>query len=281
MTCNHYEKQYSDYLDGLLDQESGDEIRFHLNGCARCQTKVGDMERSISALRGLPTVATRPEFDQVLKSRLHTARTQALYAVPFWVSIKEFLSEVALFTRHRTVQMVFTTSLLLTIFVISGLSSYREEPRSANLAIPAFIDQELAAWDIISPIPYESELAPEMAISLVSHIVPQNTPVAILDNVIVKYPRPLNNNAVLTITTMDAVAPDAQTSLESPLASTTPQQRLEAGTSANQHFNLNMSPLPVVNGYLPGGMPLNSSRIQVMKRLTRPASQIKRIRISF
>ena len=280
MNCNDYEKQFSEYLDGLLDQECGDELRFHLTGCPRCQTKIGDMERSILAIRGLPSLPPRPDFEQVLRSRLHAARTRELYAVPFWASIKGSLDELTQYSRQRTVQLVFATSILVTIAVIIGLSSFPSGSTLAILTIPTPVEHDLASWDIISPIPFESELAPAMAISMASHMAPPeiipNSPVVILTNSVTKAPHTLTSNAFMTIPTMDS-----QPSPEFQTVSTIPQKMMEPGSLTNQTINLNVSRQRDMNAFMIGRMPLNMNRLQAMKRLVRPASQIKRIRISF
>jgi hypothetical protein len=119
-----------------------------------------------------------------------------------------------------------------------------------------------------------------MAISMVSHMAPPeiipNSPVVILTNSVAKAPHTLTSNAIMTIPTMDS-----QPSPEFQTVSTIPQKRMGPGSLTNQTINLNVSRQRDMNAFMIGRMSLNRNRLQAMKRLIRPASQIKRIRISF
>jgi hypothetical protein len=106
-------------------------------------------------------------------------------------------------------------------------------------------------------------------------IIP-NSPVVILTNSVTKAPHTLTSNAFMTIPTMDS-----QPSPEFQTVSTIPQKMMEPGSLTNQTINLNVSRQRDMNAFMIGRMPLNMNRLQAMKRLVRPASQIKRIRISF
>lgn len=173
MNCSGYEQQMSDYLDGQLSKATEDELRFHLKGCPRCRLRIQDMESAIRAVKSLHAVSPRPMFDQQLGNRLTGEVARELYASSWRRRVSAAFSELGELSRQRPVQLVFTTSLILTIAVIGGFaemagpaerSGSSEDPATA-FALPAPFEPELAPPDPISPFLLERELAPHMATS--------------------------------------------------------------------------------------------------------------------
>ena len=172
MNCSGYERQMSDYLDGQLSKATEDELRFHLNGCPRCRLKIDDMESSIRAVKGLPAVSPQPGFDHRLGNLLNREIARELYAASWWRRVSGAFAELGEHSRQRPVQLVFATSLILTITVIGGFgelftpterSDTSPSPPTA-FSLPTPVEPELAPPDPISPFPLERELAPHMAV---------------------------------------------------------------------------------------------------------------------
>ncbi len=174
MNCSGYEQQMSEYLDGLLSKANEDAIRFHLNGCPRCRLKIEDMESSIRAVKSLPSVSPQPGFAFQLSSQLTNEMTRDMYAASWWRRVSEAYAELGELSRQRPVQLVFATSLILTITVIGGFAGLVAPPERSEsvpvpgltVALPTPFEPELAPLDRISPFPLERELVPHMAIKL-------------------------------------------------------------------------------------------------------------------
>jgi hypothetical protein len=170
VNCNNYESFFSSYLDGELDQEARDALRFHLNGCFRCRTKLNDMERTVSVMHGLASARPGPHFDQVLRSRLHEERTREVYTRPFWARVNDAAAEMRDFSRNRSVQFVFAASLLLTVGVLGTLSWKQPSLASRSMATavlfaPTPVEPAPASWHLIAPLPVDPQPAPPMAIA--------------------------------------------------------------------------------------------------------------------
>lgn len=171
MNCSGYEKQMSDYLDGRLSTANEDALRFHMNGCPRCRLKIKDMESAIRAVKSLPPATPQPEFEYQLSSVLTKEIARELYAVSWWRRVTETFSELGELSRQRPVQMVFATSLILTVTVIggfAGLVAPQDRPDSSSdasmaVSLPTPFEPELAPPDPISPFPLERASAPPLA----------------------------------------------------------------------------------------------------------------------
>ena len=122
MNCSGYERQMSDYLDGQLSKATEDELRFHLNGCPRCRLRIQDMESAMRAVKSLPAVSPRPMFEQQLGNLLNREVARELYASSWLRRVSAAFSELGELSRQRPVQLVFATSLILTITVIGGFA---------------------------------------------------------------------------------------------------------------------------------------------------------------
>ncbi|MXZ76372.1 MAG: hypothetical protein F4207_08785 [Gemmatimonadetes bacterium] len=172
MNCSGYERQMSDYLDGQLSKATEDELRFHLNGCPRCRLRIQEMESAMRAVKSLPAVSPRPMFEQQLGNLLSREVARELYASSWLRRVSAAVSELGELSRQRPVQLVFATSLILTITVIGGFAEVtgptERSDSSAGTAmafsLPTPIEPELAPPDPISPFPLDRELAPHMAI---------------------------------------------------------------------------------------------------------------------
>jgi len=174
LNCSGYESQMSDYVDGLLSRAKEDALRFHMNGCPRCRLKIKDMESSIRAVKSLPSVSPQPEFDHQFSSLLTKEIARELYATSWWRRVTASLAELGELSRQRPVQLVFATSLILTVTVIggAGLVSPPERPGAspdASLAasLPTPFEPELAPPAPITPFPREREFAPHLAMDSV------------------------------------------------------------------------------------------------------------------
>lgn len=173
MDCSGYERQMSDYLDGELSKATEDELRFHLNGCPRCRLRIKDMESAVRAVKSLPAVSPRPMFEQQLGNLLNREVARELYASSWLKRVSAAFSELGELSRQRPVQLVFATSLILTITVIGGFtfvagpteSSDSSAGPSMAFSLPTPIEPELAPPDPVSPYPLERELAPHMAVN--------------------------------------------------------------------------------------------------------------------
>lgn len=172
MNCSGYVRQMSDYLDGQLSKATEDELRFHLNGCPRCRLRIQEMESAMRAVKSLPAVSPRPMFEQQLGNLLSREVARELYASSWLRRVSAAVSELGELSRQRPVQLVFATSLILTITVIGGFAEVtgptERSGSSAGTAmafsLPTPIEPELAPPDPVSPFPLDRELAPHLAI---------------------------------------------------------------------------------------------------------------------
>ena len=168
MRCQNYESLFSQYIDCELPLEERDALRFHINGCPRCQQKLEDMQNAVFAMHKLNSLTPRPEFDATLKSNLKSEVTNELYGKSIWPRWVEAFEDLYRFGRQRTVQAVFTVSLLLTVAV--GLSFSLNQGstalvETARLSLPELIEPELAAMQLTMPVPLENaKLAPVMTL---------------------------------------------------------------------------------------------------------------------
>ncbi len=172
MNCSRYQKQMSDFLDGLLSTAHEDTLRFHMSGCSRCRLKLNDMENSIRAIKSLPEVTPQPAFDYRLSSLLTREVTRELYAASWWRSVSGAFSELGELSRQRSVQAVFAVSLLLTVTMIGGFAGMFAPPNQADGSTDA-------SMALAQPTPFEPELAPPHPISPFSLQTDYATPLAI------------------------------------------------------------------------------------------------------
>lgn len=171
MNCSGYERQMSDYLDGRLSKAGEDELRFHLNGCARCRLKIEDMESSIRAVKSLPSVSPRLKFDHQLSSLLNREIAREMYAASWWARVSAAFADLGELSRQRPVQLVFATSLILTIAGIGGFAELAAPPERTGssqappvtFALPEPFEPELAPPDPVTPVPLERTPGPHMA----------------------------------------------------------------------------------------------------------------------
>lgn len=162
----------SDYLDGRLAKSNEDALRFHMNGCSRCRLKIKDMESAIRAVKSLPPASPQPEFDYQLSNLLKKEIARELYATSWWRRVSEAFTELGELSRQRPVQLVFATSLVLTVTVIGGFAGIfvppdrTDSPPNASMAVslPTPFEPELAPPDPISPFPLERGLASHLAV---------------------------------------------------------------------------------------------------------------------
>jgi len=214
VNCTYFEKLFSGYIDGDLEQEARDALRFHLHGCTRCSTRVSDMERTVRALKGLPVAGLSSQFDQVLRSSLQEERTREIYRKPFWPELMENAVEWLGFARRRSVQYAFAAGFVLVVGLLGGISSYKSPVETVRvvetgLYVPAFVEPSPAMWGLAVPISVPLRPAPVMKVSPVLHTQPQtavspsSSPV-MLTMVSVSSPQPMpRSRGILTIQTLE------------------------------------------------------------------------------
>lgn len=162
----------SDYLDGQLSKAAEDKLRFHLNGCPRCRLKIEDMESSIRAVKSLASVSPRPKFDHQLGNLLNREIAREMYSASWWRRVSAAFADLGELSRQRPVQLVFATSLILTITGIGGFVELAAPPERTGsspappmtFALPAPFEPELAPPDPVSPFPLERVPGPHMAV---------------------------------------------------------------------------------------------------------------------
>lgn len=164
MKCAYFENRFSDYIDGELDHEERDALRFHLSGCEHCRIKIEDMERTVQAVRGLASVHPGPQFDQVLRNLLEQERVREVYRQPVWTRLHGAMGGVMLFTRSRSVALAIAASLIVTIGLANALFVNRNTPALSvamlDYFVPSPVEPTPAPWGIITPKSIEPELAP-------------------------------------------------------------------------------------------------------------------------
>lgn len=129
------------------------------------------MESAMRAVKSLRAVSPRPMFEQQLGNLLAREVARELYASSWWRRVSAAFSELGGLSRQRPVQLVFATSLILTITVVGGFSETAGPPDRSDstagpataFALPAPIEPELAPPYPISPFPPDRELTPHMA----------------------------------------------------------------------------------------------------------------------
>ena len=83
MDCCEFREKYSDFADGLLDDEAELRARRHLSLCAPCRRFDAAFRTGVSALRNLPSVQLSGSFGDRLRDRLgHELVVRALAVDP-------------------------------------------------------------------------------------------------------------------------------------------------------------------------------------------------------
>lgn len=83
MDCCEFREKYSDFADGLLDDEAELRARRHLSRCAPCRRFDAAFRTGVSALRDLPSVQPSGSFGDRLRGRLgHELVVRALAVDP-------------------------------------------------------------------------------------------------------------------------------------------------------------------------------------------------------
>ncbi len=70
MDCCEFREKYSDFADGLLDDEAAFRARRHLSVCAACRRFDAAFRTGVSALRELPSVELSRSFGERLRQQL-------------------------------------------------------------------------------------------------------------------------------------------------------------------------------------------------------------------
>jgi len=83
MDCCEFREKYSDFADGLLDDEAELRARRHLSLCPPCRRFDAAFRTGVSALRNLPSVQPSRKFGNQLRGRLgHELSVRALAVNP-------------------------------------------------------------------------------------------------------------------------------------------------------------------------------------------------------
>ena len=83
MDCCEFREKYSEFADGLLDDEAELRARRHLGMCAACRRFDAAFHTGVSALRNLPSVDVSRSFSDRLRGRLnHELVVRALAVNP-------------------------------------------------------------------------------------------------------------------------------------------------------------------------------------------------------
>jgi hypothetical protein len=109
MNC-HYQLFLSPYLDRALAQTEQDDVRQHLEGCARCQTEV----RSLLQVKEVLRRQTMPEIPTDLLAQIES---QTIYRQPWW--------DTDAFKRRWAPAIVGVAAALSAWFLLNGV----EKPR--------------------------------------------------------------------------------------------------------------------------------------------------------
>jgi len=92
MDCCEFREKYSDFADGLLDDEAELRARRHLSLCAPCRRFDAAFRRGVSALRDLPRVEVSRSFGDRLGRRVrHELVVRALAVNPAWGAVAAVL----------------------------------------------------------------------------------------------------------------------------------------------------------------------------------------------
>jgi predicted anti-sigma-YlaC factor YlaD len=76
MNCRQFRDAYSDFADGLLDEQAEVRCHVHLAECADCRRFDATLRRGLMALRGLREPVPSEDFDERLLARLATERPE-------------------------------------------------------------------------------------------------------------------------------------------------------------------------------------------------------------
>jgi anti-sigma factor RsiW len=71
MVCQEFIDSYTEYMDGLLDDDDYARVEKHLADCDSCRRYKRVLTRGLSLWRGLPVAVTSPDFRPRLQHRLY------------------------------------------------------------------------------------------------------------------------------------------------------------------------------------------------------------------
>ena len=96
MDCCEFREKYSDFADGLLDQEAALRARRHLSLCGACRRFDAAFQTGINALRELPSVEVSRSFGDTLRGRIrHELAVRTLAVSPLSGAVAALLVLVA------------------------------------------------------------------------------------------------------------------------------------------------------------------------------------------
>ncbi len=83
MDCCEFREKYSDFADGLLDEQDQARARRHLGVCAACRRFDAAFQLGVNALRDLPSVEVSRSFGERLRGRIrHEVAVRGLAVDP-------------------------------------------------------------------------------------------------------------------------------------------------------------------------------------------------------
>ena len=116
MDCCEFREKYSDFADGLLEDEAELRARRHLSLCTSCRHFDAAFRTGIGALRNLPSVEVSGSFGAGLRRRIgHELMVRGLAVDPLWGAI----------------------AALLVMVTVGFVAWDLAEPRGARHAVPA------------------------------------------------------------------------------------------------------------------------------------------------
>jgi hypothetical protein len=97
MDCCEFRERYSDFADGLLDEEAEVRARRHLSLCAPCRRFDAAFRMGVNALRDVPHVDVSRGFGERLGRRLrHELAVRSLAVNPAWGAVAAMLVMVTI-----------------------------------------------------------------------------------------------------------------------------------------------------------------------------------------
>ncbi len=173
MDCCEFREKYSDFADGLLDDEAALRARRHLSACPACRRFDAAFRTGVSALRDLPSVELSRSFGERLRQQLRHE------LVVRWLAVEPLSGAVA--------AMLVLVTIGVVTWDLAELRNDRHEtpavataaPTAAQVRIPPPIHIQLDTAQIFGdlyhpfdPVLLVADTAPEPETGAVRFDVP-------------------------------------------------------------------------------------------------------------
>ncbi|MBW2059589.1 MAG: zf-HC2 domain-containing protein [Deltaproteobacteria bacterium] len=143
MECERVRELLSEYIDGLLDQETRALVEEHLSSCEGCREELASLEALVEELGSLEPVRAPGDFLERLHERIEARFTLGKLIRVLFVPVR------------IKVPLEAATALAIAILVLGGLYTYR--PKEQIASAPRVSTQEWAskgaAADKLGPAP--------------------------------------------------------------------------------------------------------------------------------